>query len=198
MSLKGSAHPGQKLVGRINPISILTISAYGVAVQHGFKGTEEEWLRSLEMTNEEVDNAVAKYLAENPVAIDATLSKSGEAADAKVTGDAINALKKTNKDVVDTHVNNKENPHGVTAAQVGARPSDWMPTAEDVKARPATWTPSASDVGARPNTWTPTAQEVGARPSDWMPTAEDVGAVTAEQVTNIVNAALGVIENGTY
>lgn len=39
------------------------------------------------------------------------------------------------------HVNNKSNPHGVTAAQVGARPS--------------TWTPSASDVGARPNTWNP-------------------------------------------
>ena len=34
------------------------------------------------------------------------------------------------------HIANKDNPHGVTAAQVGARPN--------------TWTPSASDVGAIP------------------------------------------------
>ena len=57
---------------------------------------------------------------------------------------------------VDQHSQNEENPHGVTAEQVGARPSDWMPT------------------------------------------AEEVGAVTEEQVTAMINDALGVIENGTY
>ncbi len=35
---------------------------------------------------------------------------------------------------------------------------------------------TAADIGARPSTWTPTAAEVGARPDDWMPTASDVGA----------------------
>ena len=35
-----------------------------------------------------------------------------------------------------------------TAAMVGARASDWMPTAADVGARPDTWVPTAADVGA--------------------------------------------------
>lgn len=47
-----------------------------------------------------------------------------------------------------SHLADKSNPHGVTAAQVKARPDTWMPNASDVGARPSTWTPSASDVGA--------------------------------------------------
>ena len=66
------------------------------------------------------------------------------------------------------HVDNKQNPHGLTAEQVGARPSDWMPTAEQVGARPDNWMPSASEVGARPNTWLPTPEQIGAAPAlDW-------------------------------
>lgn len=72
------------------------------------------------------------------------------------------------------HVGDTANPHGVTAAQAGARPDTWMPTAADVGARADTWMPTASDVGARPDTWTPTASDVGARPDDWVPDAEDV------------------------
>ena len=54
---------------------------------------------------------------------DPTLSQSGKAADAKVTGD-----------VIQTHANDKGNPHKVTADQVGARPNTWTPTAEQVGA----------------------------------------------------------------
>lgn len=71
---------------------------------------------------------------------------------------------------LDKHSRSKENPHNVTAEQVGARPDDWMPTAE----------------------------QVGARPDDWMPSAQDVGAVTEGQVASMINNALGVIENGYY
>lgn len=110
------------------------------------------------------------------------------------------------------HTNNHNNPHKVTAEQVGARPNTWMPTATDVGARPNTWMPTASEVGARPDTWMPNASQVGARPDSWMPsaydvgarpntwmpTATEVGAVDRTQVTNMINEALGVIENGSY
>ena len=36
-----------------------------------------------------------------------------------------------------SHTENKSNPHGVTASQVGARPDTWMPTASDVGAAPS-------------------------------------------------------------
>lgn len=58
-----------------------------------------------------------------------------------------------NKDSVNNHLTNKNNPHGVTASQVGARPNTWMP--------------SATDVGARPNTWLPTIAEIGAAPAGY-------------------------------
>lgn len=48
------------------------------------------------------------------------------------------------------HMASKENPHGVTAFQVGARPDTWMPTAAEVGARPDTWMPTAAQVGAAP------------------------------------------------
>lgn len=53
-----------------------------------------------------------------------------------------------------------------TAAEIGARPDDWMPTAAEVGARAADWTPTAAEVGARPDDWTPTAEGVGALPAD--------------------------------
>ena len=44
------------------------------------------------------------------------------------------------------HTGDTQNPHGVTAAQVGARPNTWMPTAEQVGARANTWVPTADEV----------------------------------------------------
>jgi hypothetical protein len=37
------------------------------------------------------------------------------------------------------HADDKNNPHNVTASQVGARPDTWMPTAEDVGALSSKW-----------------------------------------------------------
>ena len=102
-------------------------------------------------------------------------------------------------------------PIKLTAEQVGARPSDWMPTADDVGATPASHTKdknnphgvTAAQVGARPNTWTPTAGEVGARPDTWFPTAAEVGAAKSgfglgelrgKQITDCNEA----LENGWY
>ena len=44
------------------------------------------------------------------------------------------------------HISNKSNPHGVTAAQIGARPSSWMPSASDVGAVPSSEKGVASGV----------------------------------------------------
>ena len=41
---------------------------------------------------------------------------------------------------------------------------------------------NAADIGARPDNWMPTAQDVGARPDDWMPTADDVGAFPTDEL----------------
>ena len=38
---------------------------------------------------------------------------------------------------LDAHTGNKKNPHGVTAAQVGARPNTWLPSIADIGAAPA-------------------------------------------------------------
>ena len=88
MSLKGNAESGV-LRGKINTCDILTISAYGIAVKNGFKGTEEEWLQSLEANPERIKQFVNEYMEANPIATDTTLTVSGEAADAKAVGDAL-------------------------------------------------------------------------------------------------------------
>ena len=51
--------------------------------------------------------------------IDETLTKGGYAADAKATGDALAGKAPA------SHATDKNNPHGVTAAQVGAAPSGY-------------------------------------------------------------------------
>lgn len=53
-------------------VKIGPYSAYAIAKKNGFDGTEEEWLESLK-----------------PPAVDKTLTEEGQAADAKVTGDAL-------------------------------------------------------------------------------------------------------------
>ena len=44
------------------------------------------------------------------------------------------------------HLNDKDNPHEVTAEQVGAAKEDHTHTAAQVGARPNTWTPNMADV----------------------------------------------------
>ena len=49
MSLTGNATAGKVLRGKINGLETLKgYSAYEIALIHGFEGTEEEWLRSLQ------------------------------------------------------------------------------------------------------------------------------------------------------
>lgn len=55
--------------------------------------------------------------------IDRTLTKEGACAESKATGDAIAGLRDEASKALDEHKNNKNNPHGVTAYQVGAVPA---------------------------------------------------------------------------
>lgn len=80
-----------------------------------------------------------------------------------------------------SHATDKNNPHGVTAEQVGARPNTWMPTASDVGARPANWMPSASDVGAVPTSRTVNGKALTGNISL---SASDVSAVPTSRTVN--------------
>ena len=73
------------------------------------------------VTDESVANAVKNYMQANPI------SESDP--------------------TVPQWAKEKEKP-AYTASEVGARPSDWMPTAIDVGARPNTWLPTLTEIGA--------------------------------------------------
>lgn len=59
-------------------------SAYQIAVKHGFEGTEEDWLKSVERDRLAAEAAAEK--AKEYINADATLTISGAPADAKITG----------------------------------------------------------------------------------------------------------------
>ena len=155
------------------------ITAYGMAVMCGFQGTIEQWLESLNgvsptMRSEEIPGGVRVIFT----------GAAGETAFEVMHGagnvSSINGiLPYANGNVA------------LTAADVGARPSTWMPTAADVGARPSTWMPTAADVGARPNTWMPTAADVGARANTWLPTLQEIGAQAKHMTATVVLAADG-------
>lgn len=111
--------------------------------------------------------------------LDTTLTKSGEAADAKVTGDEIKRVEGLIPSIEGLA---KEEDIPTKPEDIGAQPAgNYLTSApvESVNGKTGKVTLSASDVAARPNTWMPTAQEVGALPTTYTPpnqTAEQVGA----------------------
>lgn len=100
---------------------------------------------------------------------------------ASTASNAQNAAEQANENV-NSHSSDTNNPHGVTAEQIGARPNTWTPTAEEVGARPDTWMPTASDVGAVPTTRTVNGK---ALTSDITLTASDVGAAPSSHGTHV-------------
>lgn len=63
-------------------------SAYQIAVKHGFEGTEEDWLKSVERDRLAAEAAAEK--AKEYINADTTLTISGAPADAAVTGEKLN------------------------------------------------------------------------------------------------------------
>lgn len=82
-------------------------SAYKVAVANGFEGTEEAWLKSLKGVS-----GVYVGPGEMPEGYNVQIDPEGEAFSADEFAELF------------SHVANKNNPHKVTAKQVGAAPSN--------------------------------------------------------------------------
>ena len=76
---------------------------------------------------------------------------------------------------LNSHIANKNNPHGITAEQIGAD------TAGSAAAVAATLTSHTSNSSNPHNV---TAEQVGARPNTWLPTAAEVGAVPTGRTVN--------------
>ena len=188
------------------------LTAYGLAVMQGFVGTLDEWLLSLHgepgntpvagedyFTEEDKQNMLAwirEQLPNQTLELDASLTKEGFAADAKKTGEAIAARALANRRINGKSLTDDVN---LTAADVGARPGDWMPSAADVGARPSNWIPSAAEVGARPSNWMPTIADIGAAPAGYGLgvtvkdiTASDLDSTTSNGWYRIANDSLTI------
>ena len=82
-------------------------------------------------------------------------------------------------DVNISSVNGKTGVVQLTAGDVGALPNTTVipSTAAEVNARPDDWMPTADDVGARADTWLPTPAEIGAAASVHTHTFDDISGV---------------------
>ena len=82
-------------------------------------------------------------------------------------------------DVNISSVNGKTGVVQLTAEDVGALPNTTVipSTAAEVNARPDDWMPTADDVGARADTWLPTPAEIGAAASVHTHTFDDISGV---------------------
>mgnify|MGYP006954667228 FL=1 len=69
-------------------ISVGPYSAYGIAVKHGYEGTEEEWISSVERDRIAAEKAAKE--AKEFAKADPTLTISGAPADAAATGQGLN------------------------------------------------------------------------------------------------------------
>jgi len=158
------------------------ITAYGMAVMCGYRGTIQEWLVSL---RGEPGISPTINVVEIPGGHRVTVTGADGATSFEVMNG--NGAVSSVNGVLPMGDGNVT----LTAADVGARPNTWTPTAADVGARPNTWTPTAADVGARPNNWTPTAADVGARANDWLPTLTEISAQAKRKSVAIVLPAAG-------
>ena len=81
------------------------------------------------------------------------------------------------------HINMTGNPHGTTAADVGARPDTWVPTVEDLNI-------TAESIGARPDTWVPSVEDLNI-------TAESIGAASLDYAKK-VGAPRNLLDNSYW
>lgn len=149
-------------------------SAYQIAVDNGFTGTETEWLASLKGADGTpgapgIPGQDGADGAPGADGFSPTVSVTDIPGGHRVT--ITDATRPHTFDVMDGQDGTGGGTEGVSS--FNGRSGAVVPGDDDY---------TAEMVGARPNTWTPTAADVGARPSDWTPTAADVGALPADTV----------------
>ena len=115
-----NGHPGFCLR---SDLPVYYITAYGLAVKQGFMGSLDEWLASLKGVKGDPGKSAYEYAVQG--GFEGTEEEFAE----KMAGEIqdIEGL-----DAMRAHVGRQDNPHGVTAAQVGARPDTWIPRAEEI------------------------------------------------------------------
>lgn len=158
-------------------------SAYQIAVDNGFTGTETEWLASLKGADGAPGPQGAPGVdgATGPQGAPGADGKDGFSPTVSVT-DITGGHRVTITDADGTQsfdvMDGKDGTGGGTAgvASFNGRTGSVLPQSGDY---------TATMVGARPDTWTPTAADVGARPATWTPTAADIGAIPAGAVQTI-------------
>lgn len=91
-------------------------SAYEVARRNGFDGTEEQWLASLKLSDEQLAS-ITSDIAENR----SRLTEADENLSATMSR-VVDLLSSLDSEIFqrESHEADKSNPHGVTAAQAGA------------------------------------------------------------------------------
>lgn len=129
------------------------LSAYALAVKHGFQGTEEEWLESLTgppgpggksaydyareggYTGTEAEFALQMLRELDAVQITEEMKAHMEAGGNPhgTTAEDVGASPKNHThETMDAHMKNQSNPHGVTAASIGAAEAQHSHSAADI------------------------------------------------------------------
>lgn len=170
------------------PIDLGAITAYGIAKDHGFQGTEEEWLDSLKgengdsATDAQVTEAVNSYIEANPD----TIVPDGSITEAKLAQDV-----KDKFDALSEEIANIGGGGGGTAATLEITGIEMLPT----DSAPEVIENEGSTAQARSYTLKMPKGEPGATPQRGVDywTAED-----QQIILNDVLAALPAWEGGNY
>lgn len=104
MNLTGSANANERLKGKINGLKkIHGYSAYEVAVVNGFRGTEEEWLDSLE--GRPGGNMTMEYDEETETLVITTHETGGGAGGSGTPGVGIASIEQTSASTANNGIN---------------------------------------------------------------------------------------------
>lgn len=147
-------------------------------------------------TGQQIDEGIAKAngaLPQSGGVMTGPLSLAGDpAGENEATRKAyVDNVAQTVQSNLTAHTGNTNNPHGVTAEQVGA---DVAGSAAAVTATLTSHTSNSS------NPHSVTAEQVGARPDTWTPTAAEVGAAAASHshgAGEITSGVLAIANGGT-